>query len=170
MRETNSALIAYYYFDFKDGSKRDVRGLLASLLCQLGGDSEPCRDVLYELYKGCRDGAERPSEVALVKSLKQILELPGQVPIFVIMDALDECPNNTGTPSSREEVLDLVKDLVMSNHSNLFICITSRPEPDIGNVLNPLNRPHPACPLTKRTDKERISTVMSTPLSTRIAR
>jgi len=54
------------------------------------------------------------------------------------MDALDECPNNAGTPSTREEVLDLVKDLVGSSHSNLFICITSRPEQDIGTVLNPL--------------------------------
>jgi len=138
MRETTSVLIAYYYFDFKDASKRDVRGLLASLLYQLGDDSELCRDELYRLYTACRNGSEQPSEAALAECLKKILELPGQVPIFVIMDALDECPNNTGTPSTREEVLGLVKDLVESNRSNLFICITSRPEQDIGTVLNPL--------------------------------
>jgi len=141
MRETTSTLVAYYYFDFKDASKRDVRGLLASLLCQLGDDSELCWDVLYQFYTMCRDGSERPSEAALAKCLKTILELPGQLPIFVIMDALDECPNNTGTPSNREEVLDLVKDLVGSNHSNLFICATSRPEQDIGTVLDPLTSP-----------------------------
>jgi hypothetical protein len=67
-----------------------------------------------------------------------MLELPGQVPIFVILDALDECPNNTGTPSAREKVLDFVEKVVGSNYSNLFICITSRPEQDIQNVLNPL--------------------------------
>src|SRR6202040_2300451 len=99
---------AYHYFDFKDASKRDVRGLLTSLLCQLGDDSKLCRDVLYQLYTTCRNGSERPSDAALAECLKAILELPGKVPIFVIMDALDECPNNTGTPSPREEVLDLV--------------------------------------------------------------
>jgi hypothetical protein len=67
-----------------------------------------------------------------------MLELPGQLPIFLIIDALDECPNTTGTPSAREEVLDFLDDLVWLRHSNLFICVTSRPEQDIQSVLNPL--------------------------------
>ena len=67
-----------------------------------------------------------------------MLKIPGQVPVFIVMDALDECPNTTGTPSARDEVLQFVKDLVGSNHSNLFLCITSRPEQDIQMVLNPL--------------------------------
>jgi hypothetical protein len=67
-----------------------------------------------------------------------MVELPGRLPIFIIMDALDECPNTTSTPSARDEVLDFVEDLVVLNHSTLFICITSRPEQDIQTVLNPL--------------------------------
>jgi hypothetical protein len=67
-----------------------------------------------------------------------MLKLPGQVPIFIILDALDECPNSTGTPSARELILDFVENLVASNHPNLFICTTSRPEQDIQSVLNPL--------------------------------
>ena len=55
-----------------------------------------------------------------------------------MIDALDECPNTTGTPSAREEVLDFLDDLVGLRHSNLFICVTSRPEQDIQSVLNPL--------------------------------
>jgi hypothetical protein len=138
MQETRPALIAYHYFDFKDASKRDVRGLLASLLFQLGGDSDRCRDVLYNLYTSCHDGSKQPSDAALAGCLKDMLELPGQLPTFLIVDALDECPNTTGTPSAREEVLDFLEDLVGSGHSNLFICITSRPEQDIQTVLNPL--------------------------------
>jgi hypothetical protein len=138
MQETRPALIAYHYFDFKDASKRDVRGLLASLLFQLGGDSDRCWDVLYNLYTSCHDGSEQPSDAALAGCLKGMLELPGQLPTFLIVDALDECPNTTGTPSAREEVLDFLEDLVGSGHSNLFICITSRPEQDIQTVLNPL--------------------------------
>ena len=138
MREAKSALIAYYYLDFKDTSKRHVRGLLTSLLFQLGDDSDRCRDVLHDLYTACRDGSEQPSDAALAKCLEEMLGLPGQLPIFIIVDALDECPNTIGTPSAREDMLDFVEDLVGSNHSNLFICITSRPEQDIQAVLNPL--------------------------------
>ena len=67
-----------------------------------------------------------------------MVDLPGQVPIYLIVDALDECPNNTGTPSAREKVLNFVQDLLLPGHSNLFFCITSRPEQDIGATLNPL--------------------------------
>ena len=131
-------MIAYHYFDFKDESKRNVRGLLTSLLFQLSCDSDRCWGVLHALYTKCRDGSEQPSDAALAGCLKGMLELPGQLPIFVIMDAIDGCPITTGTPSAREKVLDFVEDLVRSNHSNLFICITSRPEQDIQAVINPL--------------------------------
>jgi len=137
-REATSALIVYYYFDFKDASKRDLHGLLISLLFQLGDDSNRCWDVLHDLYAICRNGSEQPSDAALAKCLQTMLELPGQVPVFLIIDGLDECPSNTGTPSAREEVLNFVEDLVGSNHPNLFICITSRPEQDIQTVLNPM--------------------------------
>jgi hypothetical protein len=138
MREDKSALIAYYYFDFKDASKRDLRGLLASLLFQLSDASDRCRGVLHKLYTSCHDGSTQPSDAALARCLEGMLELPGQLPSFLIIDGLDECPNTTGTPSAREEVLEFLEDLITSSHPNLFICVTSRPEQDIQIVLNPL--------------------------------
>ena len=138
MRESKSALVAYYYFDFKDAAKRDVRGLLTSLLYQLVDDSDCCWDLLSQLHQECRDGSEQPSDVTLAQCLKNMLNFPGQLPTYIIIDALDECPNNIGTPSAREKVLNFVEDLVGSNHSNLFMCITSRPEQDITTILNPL--------------------------------
>jgi hypothetical protein len=138
MRQASPALIAYFYFDFKDSSKRDLHGLLASLLLQLGDDSDSCWDVLYKLYTSCRDGSEQSSDAALARCLNSMLELPEQLPTFLIIDALDECPNITGIPSAREEVLDFLEDLVGSGHSNLFICATSRAEQDIQTALNPL--------------------------------
>ncbi|KAI0289203.1 hypothetical protein BC826DRAFT_971107 [Russula brevipes] len=60
------------------------------------------------------------SACALANCLK-----PRQLPIFVVVDALDECPSTTGTPSAREKVLDVIEDLVC------------RAEQDIQNVLNP---------------------------------
>ena len=137
-QKAESILMAYYYFDFKDASKRDVHGLLKSLIFQLADDCDRCWDVLHHLYAKCRNGFEQPSDAALSECLKEMLKLPGQLPIFIILDAIDECPNTTGSPSPREEVLNLVDDLVGSNYSNLFICVTSRPEHDIRAVLNPL--------------------------------
>ena len=138
MRESRSALVAYYYLDFKDVAKRDVRGLLASILLQLVGNSDCCWDTLHQLYRSCCLGSEQPSNAALATCLVEMIDLPGQVPIYLILDALDECPNTTGTPSAREKVLNFVRDLLKSDHSNLFVCITSRPEQDISSTLNPL--------------------------------
>ena len=67
-----------------------------------------------------------------------MLDVPGQVPVYIILDALDECPDTTGTPSDRNKVLDFVDDLVGSKHSSLYMCISSRPEQDIQSTLNPL--------------------------------
>ena len=77
----------------------------------------------------------------LTQCLNRMLDLPSQIPTYIIIDALDECPNNTGTPSARERVLNFVEDLVQSKHSNLFICITGRPEQDINTALDPLTPP-----------------------------
>jgi len=138
MQETGSGLVAHYYFDCHDSAKRDVRGLLASLLIQLGDLSRHCWDVLYHLYTSCHDGSEQPSFRTLAKCLYRMLRLLKEVPVFIIIDALDECRSNTGHPSAREKVLVLVEHLIRSKLSTLHICITSRAEQDIRAVLGPL--------------------------------
>jgi len=142
MRLTTSALIAYYYFDFKDAAKRDLRGLLSSILTQLGADSDKCLHVLSQLHMTYRDGSEQPSEESLAQGLKIMLG-QSQLPVYVIVDALDECPNNNATPSARKKVLNFITDLIKSEHPNLHLCITSRPEQDIQATLDPLT---PASP------------------------
>jgi len=67
-----------------------------------------------------------------------VLKLPGQAPVYLIMDALDECPNTSSLPSARENVLKLVEELIDSHLPGLRICVTSRPEIDIKVLLEPL--------------------------------
>jgi len=67
-----------------------------------------------------------------------MLTLPDQRQIYLIIDALDESPNTSGIPSPRESVLQFVKVLVDLRLPNLHICVTSRPEIDVRNVLEPL--------------------------------
>jgi len=90
------------------------------------------------LYLVHNNGAQKPSDGALLRCLKEVLSQWAQGPVYLILDALDECPHNSGMPSPREQVLDLVKVLVGSRVSNLHICVTSRPEIDIRNALEPL--------------------------------
>ncbi|KAH9022679.1 hypothetical protein EDB85DRAFT_367358 [Lactarius pseudohatsudake] len=136
--EAGLASMAYFYFDFKDTNKQNLRNLLPSLLTQLSTRSDSCCDVLSRIYTAHDDGARKPSTTTLVACLKEMLALPGQGPIYIILDALDECPNTSGIPPARRQVLDLTKDLVGLQLPNLHICITSRPENDIRAALEPL--------------------------------
>jgi len=65
-----------------------------------------------------------------------MLELEGQRPIYIVIDAMDDCPNPTGPKSARKKVLIFVEELVRSRYSNLYICVTSSPEQDIKRTLN----------------------------------
>ncbi len=138
MSNAGSAFLAYFYFDFKDTEKQDSRALLSSLLVQLSDQSDQFCDALFSLYSAHKRGSEQPTVDSLAQCLKDMLTMMGQVPIYLIMDALDECPNDSGIPSLREEVLELVKELVELHHPNLHLCVTSRPEFDIRTTLGPL--------------------------------
>jgi hypothetical protein len=135
LQEAGLASMAYFYFDFRDTDKRNLYNLLPSLLIQLSARSESCCDILSVIYD---EGVRKPSTNTLIACLKEMLALPGQGPIYVILDALNECPNTSGIPSARKQVLDLLKDLVGLQLSDLHICVTSRPEVDIRAALDPL--------------------------------
>jgi hypothetical protein len=136
--ETGSAIMAYFYFDFKDLDKQTCHDLLLSLIFQLSTSSSLSCHVLHRLYETHKNGTRQPSDDTLKACLKEMLRLPGQGPIFIVLDALDECPDSSGFPSPRDEVLQLVKELVDLRLQELHICTTSRPEVDIRAVLEPL--------------------------------
>jgi hypothetical protein len=131
------AKMAYYYFDFRDDKKQDRYGLLSSLILQLSSESDSCCDILSKLYSSS-NRARRPTVIALKKCIKDMLSLPGQGPIYIVIDALDECPNSSGTPSARREVMELIKELVGLKLPNVYLCVASRPELDIQMVLESL--------------------------------
>ena len=138
LSNTGTTTLAYFFFDFKDKSKQDLRALLSSLLVQLSDQSDVFCDALFSLYSAHKRGSEQPTEDSLVRCLKDMFAIAGQIPIYLVVDALDECPNDSGIPSSREKVLELMNELVDLRHPNLHLCITSRPEFDIHTTLEPL--------------------------------
>jgi hypothetical protein len=138
MHAAGLATMAYYYFDFRDVKKQDCYGLLSSLISQLSADSDACYNVLFKLYLDNIRGARKPDIDALKECMVEMLNHPGQGPIYIIVDAADECPNFPGRPSARDEVLEFVEQLVNLELPNVHICVASRPEVDIRVVLEPL--------------------------------
>jgi hypothetical protein len=130
--------MAYYYFDFRDDKKQDCYGLLSSLILQLSLESDPCCDILSKLYSD-NNRARKPTLIALKKCMKDMLSQPGQGPIYLIVDGLDECSNSSGTPTPRGKVLELIKELVGLKLPDVHLCVASRPEIDIQKVFESLN-------------------------------
>jgi len=130
--------MAYYYFDFRDDKKQDCYGLLSSLILQLSLESDFCCNILSKLYSD-NNRARKPTLIALKKCIKDMLSQPGQGPIYIIVDALDECSNFSGTPSARDKVLELINELISLGLSDVHLCVASRPEIDIQKVLESLN-------------------------------
>ena len=130
--------MAYFYFDFRDTNKQGLRDLLLSLLTQFSASSNRHCDILLNLYFAHDEGKKQPSDTDLAECLKEMVALPDQCPIYLIIDALDESSNTSGIPSPRERVLELLKELVEPRLPHLRICVTSRPEYDIRDVLEPL--------------------------------
>jgi hypothetical protein len=138
MCDAGQASMGYFYFDFRDTDKQHFRDLVLSLLTQLSTYSDPCFNILSRLHSDHKDGTRQPNDDSLTQCLKKMLTLPDQHPVYLIIDALDECANVSGIPSSRNRALRLVKELVDLHLPDLHICVTSRPEVDIREVLEHL--------------------------------
>ena len=140
MRKAGLALMAYFFFDFRDAQKQHRRDLLSSLLIQLSARSDACHRIFARFYLDHDEGAQQPSDDELSKCLTDMLKVEGQPPTCIIIDALDESPNISGMPTAREKVLQFLEELVGSQLPNARLCVSSRTEIDIRSILEPLAR------------------------------
>jgi hypothetical protein len=138
MRKKGLASLAFFYCDFREDQKKDIRGLLSSLLIQLCHQSDSYSDILFKIYAEHAKGTRHPSDDELARCLTDLLKLPGHAPVYLIIDALDECPNTSAVWPPRAKVLNLIEEPIKLQISNLRICVTSRPETDIKDVLDTL--------------------------------
>ena len=138
MQKSGLASLAIFYYDFKEDRKKHVSGLLSSVLFQLCDQSDSYHDILSNFYSTHRNGAQSPSDDNLVQCLMGLLKCPGQRPVYLVIDALDECPSTSSLSSPREKLLSFLEDLVEEQLPNLRICVTSRSEIDIKAILEPL--------------------------------
>ncbi len=138
MQKSGLASLAIFYYDFREDRKKHVSGLLSSALFQLCDQSDAYYDVLSAFYSTHRNGAQSPGDDKLVRCLMDLLKCPGPRPVYLVVDALDECPSTSSLSSPREKLLSFLEDLVEAQLPNLRICVTSRPEVDIEAILEPL--------------------------------
>lgn len=116
----------YHYFDFRDLSKQTANGLMASLLFQMAQRSPPCRALLREFWSSSNRNI-RPDAEELIRALERMLRACGTV--FVIIDALDECPE-----TERVDLFPLLKKLAGLG-AGMHLLVTSRLEHDIQHQL-----------------------------------
>ena len=130
--------MAYYYFDFWDITKQDCYGLLSFLIFQLFAKLDSYHDALFKLYSDNGCSMQKLNFNMLKKCLADMLSLPGQGQIYIIVDALDECPNFPEMPSAYKYVLKCIKEIVNLKLSNVNLYVASRLKMDIWLVLKPL--------------------------------
>ena len=129
--------MAYFYCDPIDSKMQVVRRLLTSLIAQLSAESDACYNILHALFSRYNEGLRQPDDDILLGCLEKMLKTEGQPTMYIIIDALDEYPNDSGVKSPREHVLELVIKLVDLHLANTRICATSCPEADIRAALAP---------------------------------
>src|SRR5271163_1778988 len=86
--------IAYFYFDFNDTEKQNATNCVSSLIAQLCSQIVDLPEKLKKLYKRCNNGnqkADMPNLKAVLKLFAAAEELSH---LFIVADALDECPKN----------------------------------------------------------------------------
>lgn len=118
--------IAYVYCNFRRGDTQKAVNLLESLLRQLV-ESQPCvPESVKSMYEQSK--TMRPSLSVFSELLQEVASLHSRV--FIVIDALDECPISDG---ERETFLDKLSDLRKETKANVFA--TSRFIPEIEEML-----------------------------------
>lgn len=124
--------LAYFYFSFSDTAKQNTENMLRSLIVQLCGGRPDTPKSLLDLHtyeeRNLQPGIEKLREV-LQASMHDFEH------VYLIVDALDECPLDNG---EREKLLKVLRHLRTWSLANLHVLYTSRPEPDIKISLEPM--------------------------------
>ncbi|KAH7420282.1 ankyrin repeat-containing domain protein [Cadophora sp. MPI-SDFR-AT-0126] len=125
--------VVYYYFDFNNRGKQTALGCLQSFVyqfCQQSGGTSP---EILKLYQDCNGAG--PNLQQLTETLTQLFSQDS--PVFVIIDALDECKQEDGE-EERVLVLEALREIKTSTSAALNIFVASRPEADITREMEAL--------------------------------
>ncbi|KAF9050900.1 ankyrin repeat-containing domain protein [Rhodocollybia butyracea] len=130
LQETAPRNVWYHYFDSRDntGMKSTYRGLMLSLLQQVGSNADGIHSDLQKLFDKCKHGMTRPAIHDLEHVFRSILIDVGLG--YIILDAMDEC-------KEKHEVYMWLNEA--QRFPTLHMAITSRDHME-QNMIGPLHQ------------------------------
>ncbi|KAK5063125.1 hypothetical protein LTR84_005201 [Exophiala bonariae] len=137
--------LGYWYFQFNNPATQEISTMLRSLIRQLGTSPlppesqhgmSPLSSEIRRLGSHHMPRGSQPEIQETISTLDGILRDNPQK-VFIVLDALDECPGGHST-SERAKVLEYLQRLSCTHHHNLRVLAISRPGPDIRTVLRDL--------------------------------
>lgn len=127
---TDTSSVLYFYFDYRDSEKRTTGKFLSSLVFQLASRSGKCFEFLRHT-RSTAEGRLPPTNNMLFDCLKNMLRLSTTTGTYLVLDALDEVPED-----ERENGLFLyLQQLVGLDVDGLHFLIFSRLEQDISYYM-----------------------------------
>ncbi|KAF5548627.1 ankyrin repeat [Fusarium mexicanum] len=124
--------IAYFFFSFRNVEQQKVSVMLSSLIRQLCA-SRPDTPQPIKRFEDYMARGERPDIEILEAALMSAIS--GFSAVFIVVDALDECPAFDG---ERPKLLKCLRRVIASMPDTLHIFCTSRAEPDIRTAISEL--------------------------------
>lgn len=115
--------VAYVYFNYRQSDEK-ADNLLLSLLKQLAQRKPLLPDSVTALYEQHKDKGTRPSLEIITSTLQSVISTYSRT--FIVIDALDECPNIDDC-----QVRFLAEILSLCDKSMANIFATSRPNAEI---------------------------------------
>lgn len=129
LNPTNAPL-AYFYCarEAAEPERADPEKILLSIARQLSGTNttKPIREATREIYHNYRKDGFNVTSLSVDQTVALILDLLGNTPATVIVDALDECD-----PVRRHELLDSFDKIIQKSANVVKILVSSRDDGDI---------------------------------------
>jgi ankyrin repeat domain-containing protein 50 len=85
------------------------------------------------VYTRCNNGKQAAAIRDLMVVFSAFAATEQLDDIYIVVDALDECPTSKG---ERKELLELIRDIIALSPSKIHLLVTSRPEFDIKEMLS----------------------------------
>ncbi|KUJ23943.1 uncharacterized protein LY89DRAFT_662723 [Mollisia scopiformis] len=129
INESNVAVV-YWYFTFTNIDKQNVANALCSAIADICGNRRDTPEELQRAHDRCNAGQQKPPFDVLKSMLKVVSN--GFDNIYLILDALDECPTTDG---QRDTLLEFLHEVSSWQLDCLHVLATSRRELDIQESL-----------------------------------
>lgn len=125
----DAAGVAYVYCNYKTRSDQDAAALLAALIRQLVQAQPSIAEPVERLHEEHSKEGTKPSLEEIFRVLQSVLANYSSV--YIVVDALDECPEQDGT---RCQFLAKLREL--QSTTDLRLMVTSRFIPDVVNAFS----------------------------------